>query len=91
MSDIREALDYPDRMNTGPGIPLPDIGQLPPTIEFHGVSYTYPEAERPALSSINLTIQAGERIAVVGTNGAGKTTLVKLLCGLSHPLKGRCF
>ncbi|MCL1913444.1 MAG: ABC transporter ATP-binding protein/permease [Eubacteriaceae bacterium] len=86
--DIRVALDYPDQMNIGPGIPLPSKEELPPSIEFHGVSYTYPEADRPALSSINLTIGAGERIAVVGANGAGKTTLVKLICGLYTPTEG---
>lgn len=38
---------------------------------------------------LNLTIHAGERIALVGVNGAGKTTLVKLLCGLYDPDEGK--
>ncbi len=38
---------------------------------------------------LNLTIRAGEKLAVVGLNGAGKTTLVKLLCGFYDPEEGR--
>lgn len=88
MNDIHEALDYPDRMNTGPGIPLPTNDKLPPSIELRGAGYTYSKAENPALKDISLTIRAGERIAIVGANGAGKTTLVKLLCGLYTPTEG---
>lgn len=57
-------------------------------IQFRGVSFTYPGAERPALSNINLDIRPGERIALVGENGAGKTTLVRLLLGLYRPTQG---
>ncbi|MCL2002840.1 MAG: ABC transporter ATP-binding protein/permease [Oscillospiraceae bacterium] len=88
MNDIQAMLDYPDRMNTGPGIPLPGLDKLPPSLELRGVGYTYPKAEKPTLRDVNLTIRAGERIAVVGANGAGKTTLVKLLCGLYTPTEG---
>ena len=88
MDDIRAALEYPDRMNTGHGEPLPEKGGPPPSIELRGVSYTYPGAEKPALSDIDVTIGSGERVAIVGANGAGKTTLVKLLCGLYMPSRG---
>ena len=58
-------------------------------IVLENLSFTYPGAERPALSNINLSLRPGERIALVGENGAGKTTLVKLLMGLYHPTSGR--
>ncbi len=48
-------------------------------IEFKNVTFTYPSAEKPSLKNLNLVINKGETIAVVGENGAGKTTLVKLL------------
>lgn len=48
-------------------------------IRLENVSYTYPLGETPALSEINLTINRGEMITVVGENGAGKTTLSRLL------------
>ena len=88
MTDIQAMQDYPDRMNTGPGIPLPAGKDLPPSIELRGVGYTYPKAEKPALKDIDLKIRAGERIAIVGANGAGKTTLVKLICSLYTPTEG---
>jgi len=88
INDIAEMHNYPDRMNTGKGIPLPEGKDLPPSIELSGVGYTYPKAEKPTLTGINLNIRAGERIAIVGANGAGKTTLVKLICGLYTPTEG---
>ncbi|MCL2249798.1 MAG: ABC transporter ATP-binding protein/permease [Oscillospiraceae bacterium] len=87
-NDIIEQITYPDRMNTGKGIALPTGAELPPSIELKDVSYTYPKAEKPTLKDINLRINAGERIAIVGANGAGKTTLIKLICGLYLPTAG---
>jgi len=85
MGDIYAVLNYPDRMNTGKGAALPTAA---PSIELRGVGYTYPKAESPALTDVNVTIGAGERIAVVGANGAGKSTLVKLISGLYRPTAG---
>ncbi len=60
----------------------------PLRIEFNHVSFTYPGSETAVFEDLNFTIQAGEKIAVVGVNGAGKSTLVKLLCGLFRPDAG---
>ncbi len=57
-------------------------------LELKDVSYTYPGKEAPTISHINLTIQAGEKLALLGLNGAGKTTLVKLICGFYQPTEG---
>ncbi|MGE5217009.1 MAG: ABC transporter ATP-binding protein [Chloroflexota bacterium] len=57
-------------------------------IEFRGVGFRYPESGEWALRDINLTIGAGEKIALVGHNGAGKTTLIKLLSRLYDPTEG---
>ncbi len=48
-------------------------------IEFRDVTFTYPDADTPALTDINLTVRRGETVALVGRNGSGKTTLVNLL------------
>jgi len=88
LGDIQRVQEFPDKMNTGAGKPLPSGERLPPSIELHNVSYTYQNAEKPALSDINLTIEAGQRIAIVGANGAGKTTLIKLICGMYLPTEG---
>ena len=58
------------------------------TITFDHVSFQY-DKQRKVLDDFNLTIPAGQKVALVGINGAGKTTLVKLLCGLYRPDSGR--
>lgn len=52
------------------------------------ISFSYPGAERPVLSTMSLTIQPGERVAIIGRNGSGKSTLAKLLVGLYQPTAG---
>lgn len=46
-------------------------------IEFKNVSKKFPNTTRPALNEINLTIEEGEFVTIVGTSGCGKTTLIK--------------
>ena len=58
-------------------------------IVFERVKFQYPGGARKVLEDINLTIEPGEHVALVGGNGAGKTTLVKLLCRLYDPTEGR--
>lgn len=59
------------------------------TIEFRNVAFQYTGQEQWALRNVNLTIHAGEKIALVGLNGAGKTTLIKLLTRLYDPTEGQ--
>ena len=58
-------------------------------IRFEGVSFTYEGSDRTVLSDIDLTVAAGEIVAVVGATGSGKTTLVTLLTRLYDPTVGR--
>lgn len=60
-----------------------------PVITLEHVSFSYPKSEKIVLQDINMTVKAGEKVAIVGVNGAGKTTLMKLICGLLHPTTGR--
>ena len=57
-------------------------------IEFDNVSFSYPESEQLSLRNINLQINPGEKVAIIGRVGAGKTTLEKLLLGLYKPSSG---
>ncbi len=57
---------------------------------FENVGFKYANsADRWALRNLSFTLQAGEKLALVGENGAGKTTLVKLLARLYDPTEGR--
>ena len=60
-------------------------------IEFRDVSFKYPDTDNIVLSHVNITIEAGEALSVVGINGSGKTTFVKLLCRLYEPTEGDIF
>ena len=58
------------------------------SLTLENVSYTYPGEAEPALSDVNLTIRAGEHIALVGSSGAGKSTLANLLLRFMDPQAG---
>jgi ATP-binding cassette subfamily B protein len=58
-------------------------------IEFKNVSFSYPGSRKKVLSGINLKMEPGERLALVGANGQGKTTVVKLLTRLYDPTEGQ--
>ncbi|MGC9398619.1 MAG: ABC transporter ATP-binding protein [Anaerolineae bacterium] len=57
-------------------------------ISFNGVTYTYPDRERPALREATLTLPAGSFTLVVGPSGAGKSTLLRCLNGLVPHFSG---
>ncbi|GIO84642.1 ABC transporter ATP-binding protein [Paenibacillus faecis] len=57
-------------------------------IEFHDVSFRYPNSETYILKNINLKIEKNKTYALVGENGSGKTTLVKLFMRLYDPTEG---
>ncbi len=56
--------------------------------EFRHVSFAYPGTERRVINDINLVIEPGDTVVLVGLNGAGKTTLIKLLTRLYDPTEG---
>lgn len=60
-------------------------------IRLENVHFAYPGAEKATLHGIDLHIQPGETVAIVGRNGAGKTTLVKLLARLYDPTEGAIY
>ena len=66
-----------------------ELGPLKSRIEFQGVVFTYPGSERTALKHVNLTVEAGHNVALVGPNGSGKTTLANLIPRFYDPDSGR--
>lgn len=62
--------------------------RLKGAIQFENVSFRYPSTEMLALDRVSFTIQAGERVAMIGKIGSGKSTIEKLLMGLYQPTSG---
>lgn len=81
--DLRQRSELAEIHNAGipPWIPTQDI-------TLDGLSYHYPNAAKPALQDISLTIPVGSVVGLVGGTGAGKTTLVDLILGLLRPTEG---
>lgn len=65
-----------------------DLGHVKGEVKFCDVSFKYADNMPLVLDGLNLTVRAGETIALVGPSGGGKTTLVKLLLRLYEPSSG---
>ncbi len=65
-----------------------DVSRLVPEITVKNLRFRYAEGEPWVLNDVNLTIPAGQSIALVGASGCGKTTLCKILLGLLPPTEG---
>lgn len=87
LSHVQEYLNLPEQFKFEEGVAPPKADGYMLTLE--NVTFRYPGTETNILENVNLTIHAGEKLAIVGLNGAGKTTLVKLLCGFYDPTEGR--
>lgn len=85
ISDYRRYIDRDDGLNRKAS----KINTKDMTIELINVSFRYQDSKEDIIKNLNLKINPGEKLAVVGVNGAGKTTLVSLIMGLLKPTEGK--
>ncbi|HMH42696.1 MAG TPA: ABC transporter transmembrane domain-containing protein [Pyrinomonadaceae bacterium] len=86
---VWEVLDEHAEISEKPG--AIELQPLRSEIEFRDVRFGYAEEGRPVLRDINLTVQAGKMVALVGESGGGKSTLTKLLPRFHDPSSGQVF
>ena len=84
--DYRSFMDIPSDSGKDT-IPVPKADKY--VFTFENVSFKYKGQEKYALKNLNITVAAGEKLAVVGLNGAGKSTFIKLLLRLYDVTEGR--
>ena len=63
-------------------------GSLPIGVEFHNVSFSYPDGDQLALRDASFEVQPGTQVALMGPSGAGKSTIADLLCAVLTPSSG---
>ena len=78
-------------LHTGPAIvngPLPVKPVLGGNIKFENVDFVYPHTGIHAIKNFSLTINSGEKVAIIGKTGAGKSTIAQLMLRMYDPQKG---
>ena len=84
---INEFLDEkPEISNTNP-----NASEINGKVEFKNVSFTYDETNITALKNINLTVESGETLAILGKTGSGKSTIIELVARLYDTTEGEIF
>ncbi len=83
---LNHLMDLPSERNTSTS--LVEFGDLPHSLEFTKVTFSYKGAHLPTIDDVSLTINPGEKVGIIGNMGSGKSTFARLLCGLYTPSAG---
>ena len=86
LDSLQRMMETPDERQVAMRSIVPEIrtGHL----EFHKLSFRYPNAGRDSLDGIDLKINPGDRIGIIGRVASGKSTLGRVMCGLYPPTEG---
>lgn len=88
MERVDDVLEYPLDANVTRSIPTQNISKIKGNLILKDITFGYSRLDNPILSSFNLEIKQGQKIAIVGSTGSGKSTLSKLISGLYSPWSG---
>ncbi|MFO7851326.1 MAG: ABC transporter ATP-binding protein [Bacteroidota bacterium] len=87
INDVFDFLNLKETIVVVP--PVVDVDTFRSAIRIENLYFRYPSTDNDVLKGIDISINKGETVALVGANGAGKTTLVRLLCRLYDPQAGK--
>jgi ATP-binding cassette subfamily B protein/ATP-binding cassette subfamily C protein len=88
LSNLTAFLELPTTAEGSRVHPPRTLPRGPHRLELEHVSFRYPNRPEWALHDVSLTLEPGEKLALVGENGAGKSTLIKLVLRLYEPTEG---
>lgn len=83
---LQDVLVYPESEHST--LPVADGALLQGAIELRNITFGYSRLEPPLIENLNLRIEPGQRIALVGLSGSGKSTVCRLVAGLFEPWSG---
>jgi ATP-binding cassette subfamily B protein len=85
---VLDLLNEPQEMASNPGTVRVRKAEVVGRLSLNGVGFTYPGSDKPVLREIDLEVEPGETIALVGRSGSGKTTLTNLIARFFDPTVG---
>nr|WP_321265561.1 type I secretion system permease/ATPase [uncultured Sulfurimonas sp.] len=95
IKEMRESIDRIDEFMSKPTEDKQSaesgVGELKGRVEFKNVTFNFDDSKHNAIDNISFTIEAGERVGIIGQTGAGKSTLINLLMGMYKPTSGSIY
>lgn len=85
---VGEVLATGDEASETPNTDKPGESGIQGQVEFAGVGFRYPGSDLKVLENVSFTVQAGQRVAIMGATGSGKSSLVQLILRLQEPTEG---